>query len=153
MNISQQGIDFLKRREGFVPRASPDAHGVSIGYGCFLSKGTADYAKYINATITEAQAHDLMMERLGSIVPVINSKVKVPLAQHEFDALASFCYNTGTGPAGFGGSTLLKMLNQGKRSLAAAQFAAWRYSQGKVNEGLVTRRKFETALFKDGAYG
>ena len=67
----------------------------------------------------------------------------VPLAQHEFDAFASLAYNIGA-PA-FCGSTLVKRLQATPPDYpgACAQILRWTYAGGKVEPGLLARRKTE----------
>ena len=44
-------------------------------------------------------------------------------------------------------STLLKLLNQNKKDLAAKEFLKWNKVKGKVSSGLSKRRMSEMALF------
>jgi lysozyme len=79
--------------------------------------------------------------------------VKVPVTQNQFDALTSLTYNIGKGKEGFGGSTLLKLLNQGDYKGAAEQFHRWnKVTDPKTGEkvespGLINRRKADYELF------
>ncbi len=72
--------------------------------------------------------------------------VKVPLAQHEFDALVAFAYNVGLGA--FRKSTLLRLLNKGDKASAAKQFDRWNKAGGKMLAGLTRRRAAERAMFE-----
>jgi lysozyme len=147
---SEPGKAFLEKREGFSATAYPDAAGYSIGFGTYLGHEKAPgplWAKYRHATIGVGEARGLMQKKLYQIEADINRLVKVPLEQHEFDALVSFCYNVGTGEKGFAGSTLLRRLNENRRALAADQFLRWRYALGKEEPGLVARREGERLLF------
>jgi lysozyme len=67
--------------------------------------------------------------------------VKVPLYQHEFDAYVSFSYNVGEGA--FCGSTMVRLLNQGKYEEACRQMDRWVYQKGQKLPGLVKRRAEE----------
>ena len=71
----------------------------------------------------------------------VTSLVKVPLKQHQFDALVSFAYNCGVG--NLRGSTLRRKLNDGDYESAALEFHRWNRSKGKVLPGLVRRRAAE----------
>lgn len=73
----------------------------------------------------------------------VAAHAKVPLAQHEFDALVSWAYNTG-GPASAG---LWRALNAGRKRDVPAELAKWNKGGGKVLAGLVRRRKAEGLLF------
>jgi lysozyme len=72
---------------------------------------------------------------------------KVPLKQHQFDALVSFAYNVGVG--NLRSSTLLRKLNAGDYDGAALEFHRWNRSKGKVLPGLVRRRAAEALLFQN----
>jgi lysozyme len=69
--------------------------------------------------------------------------IKVPVAQHEFDAAVSFHFNTGA----IGKASWVKKLNAGDRKGAASGFMAW----SKPPE-IIDRRKAEQRLFRDGTY-
>lgn len=133
MNISQAGLDAIKRREGLRLIAYPDAGGFSIGYGHFGAKE--------GDTCAEEQASVWLMEDIKHCEDVINLRVEVPLTQNQFDALCSFAYNEGVGA--FVGSTLLAKLNAGDYDGAVNEFAHWIYSQHRINESLVARRRDE----------
>jgi hypothetical protein len=99
--------------------------------------------------ISHAQAlAELDNEVNKMCTPCINSEVKVPLTQGQFDALASFIYNCGVGA--FKGSTLLQLLNLKDYRGASDQLLRWNKVDGGVNNGLVRRREQERALFLTG---
>lgn len=70
--------------------------------------------------------------------------VAVPLNQNQYDALAAWSFNIGTGAAC--GSTLVKMLNQGQYTAACDQLLRWNRASGIVVRGLTNRRTAERAL-------
>jgi lysozyme len=76
----------------------------------------------------------------------VNSLVRVPLNQDQFDALISFCYNCGQG--NLAKSTLLKKVNAGDMAGAAGEFRKWVNGGGRPLKGLVRRRGFEARLFR-----
>lgn len=96
-------------------------------------------------TITQAQSDALLSADLAKFEAAVSRNVKVPLTQNQFDALVSFTYNLGEGA--LRSSTLLRMLNAGDYTGAAAQFARWDKAGGKVLAGLTKRRAAEAALF------
>jgi lysozyme len=75
------------------------------------------------------------------------------VTQHQFDALASFCFNVGTG--GFDKSSVLSLTNHGGGSAGAitAAFGLWNKftdpetKQLRVSKGLTLRRGREAALY------
>lgn len=75
----------------------------------------------------------------------VNSLVKGPLTQGQFDALVDFTYNLGAGTLAH--SSLLRMPNAGDYSRVPAELEKWIYAAGEVMPGLVARRKAEAALW------
>ena len=84
----------------------------------------------------------------------VKDLIAAEVAQHQFDAMVSLAFNIGIG--GFSNSSALKIVNDpnaktGYTSLEAA-WKAFRESQGKVNKGLISRRKDEWELYSDADY-
>ena len=99
--------------------------------------------------ISQKRAEELLKSDLQKFENAVNKYVKVPITQNQFDALVSFCYNTGTNS--FASSTLLKMLNANKFIEAANEFGRWvKGDNGQVLQGLVERRNREKELFLRG---
>lgn len=139
MDFSDNGIENIKRFEGFSPVPYKDAQGWSIGYGHFIKPGE-------NLTsVSEAQARLLLKQDAALASAAVKNSVKVPLTQNQFDALVSLTYNIGI--TAFRNSTLLRKLNGGDYSGAAAQFARWNMSQGEFIAALDRRRTSERELF------
>jgi lysozyme len=67
--------------------------------------------------------------------------VKVPLFQHEYEAMISISYNIGVGA--FCNSTLVKKLNAGDYEGACNEFTKWVYVKGRKVNGLINRREQE----------
>ena len=86
---------------------------------------------------------------MGTFERWVSRLAKVPLAQHEFDALVSWSFNTG-GPES---ATLWKKLNAGNKAAVPAELAKWNRGGGKVLAGLVRRRKAEGLLFAGDVKG
>ena len=151
MHISQEGITLIKHYEG-CPK---DKDGNAVSYRCAANKATIGYGslKLIdgspvtdNISITMQEAEDLLAHELVEYEGYINDLVKVPLKQNEFDALVSWVFNLG--PSNLESSTMLKVLNAGKYQEVPEQIKRWNKVNGKVNEGLVKRRKSEALLFE-----
>jgi len=146
MNASPQGVQLVKHFEGLFLKAYKCPAGVwTIGYGHTGLKHQDGTVK-ASRKITAAEAEALLLHDLNVFAPSVEKLVKVPLAQHEFDALVSFHFNTGA----LGKSTLLKKLNQMDKGGAALEFLKWTRGGGKVLPGLVRRRKAEQYLFNTG---
>ena len=113
---SKQGIDLIKKFEGFHSVMYNDAAGnCAIGYGTLLHQGACNGAESeqpFKDGISEEKATDLLLEKTKQCEDTINNNVKVDLNQNQVDALVSFIYNAGSD--NFNGSTLLKVLNQNK---------------------------------------
>lgn len=144
MNISQHGIDLIKKFEGLRLVAYFDAIMVpTVGYGHTKTVTRQDVLN--KKRITEAQAEALLKSDVAEFVAGVNSLVKVPLTQNQFDALVSFSYNVGLG--NLKSSTLLKKVNIGDHISAASQFIRWNKAGGRELAGLTTRRKLEAQLY------
>lgn len=143
MEISLNGLNQIKKHEGFSNTVYNDVAGLpTIGYGHLLTPAERLAGlRYV----TEAEATRLLASDVATAEAAVNSLVKVPLTQNQFDALVSFVYNVGSGA--FSRSTMLKRLNAGDYAGAADQFKVWRLAGGKVVQGLVNRRTAEAALF------
>jgi lysozyme len=96
---------------------------------------------YRGLMITRAEC-DLIFAR--DIVPyedAVRRAVKVPLADHQYDALASICYNIGTG--GLAGSSFMKLINtRASPAVIRVAILAWR----KPAE-IISRRTAEADQF------
>jgi lysozyme len=147
MNPSAQCVTLVKHFEGlFLKAYLCPAKVWTIGYGHTGLKHNDGTVKR-GRKITSEQADVLLAADLTEkYAPDVRKLVKVPLKQHEFDALVSFHFNTGA----LGKSTLLKKLNQMDKGGAALEFMKWTRGGGKVLPGLVRRRKAEQYLFNTG---
>ncbi|MBD2023395.1 lysozyme, partial [Leptolyngbya sp. FACHB-711] len=115
--INSKGLRLLKSFEGLRLEAYLDAVGVwTIGYG--TTSGV-----FPGQRITEAQAEEFLRRDLRRFEAAVTDLVTVPLNDDQFSALVSFTYNVGEGA--FGGSTLLRLLNQRDYRGAAEQFQRW----------------------------
>lgn len=140
MHISEKGLDLIKKYEGLKLTAYLCPANVwTIGYG-----STGKHVKQ-GMTITEEEAEQLLKDDVSRFEDCINDGIDVELTQEEFDALVCFAFNVGCGA--FMGSTLRKLINEGKKTAAAQQFLRWDKAGGKVLAGLARRRADERALF------
>lgn len=139
VDISQNGIDALKSREGCSLRSYPDHKGRSIGYGHLIKFGES-----IPEPITQETADALFSGDIVWAVNAVADNVVQPITQNQFDALVSFVYNVGE--TAFLKSTLLTKINAGDLS-AVSEFARWCRASGVVNDSLVTRRESEVRQY------
>ena len=146
MKISNNGLDLIKQFEGFSssPYLCP-AKIPTIGYGStYYEDGTKVTLK--DKPITEQRATELLeFVANKTFSENINKVVKVPLNQNQFDSLVSFAYNIGN--KNFNWSTLLKKLNLSDYEGASLEFGRWNQANGKILNGLVSRRQKEKELF------
>ena len=143
MYVSPTGIAFPKSMEGCVLHsyADPGTGGAPWTAGW----GHCGPEVHPNMTITQAQADAWLNADLARAGLVVNSLVHVYLNQNAFDACCDFVFNVGAG--NFRSSTLLRLINAGDMTGAAAQFDRWTQGGGHVLPGLVRRRAAEKALF------
>ncbi len=97
-------------------------------------------------TITMPEAMALLSRDLVRFEDGVNALVKVPLKQHQFDALVSFAFNLGAGALRT--STLLKLVNKGLHAEVPTQFMRWDKAGGRRLLGLARRRKAEAMLYQ-----
>ena len=138
MKPSERGLALIRQFEGLRLSAYKCSAGIStIGWG--TTKGVK-----MGDTITRDEADRLLLEDAQRFADHVKALVKVPLNQNQVDALVAFVYNIG--PAAFGKSTMLKLINQGLLEDAALQFVRWNKAGGQVLAGLTRRRIAEREL-------
>lgn len=144
MKTSNAGKTLIKSFEGKRLAAYDDGVGVwTIGYGTIKYPNGQAVKK--GDVCTGEQADQYFNNDLVKFENSINSLVKVPLNQNQFDALVSFAYNLGA--TNLSNSTLLRKLNSKDYKGAAAEFPKWNKAGGKVMAGLTRRRLAEQELF------
>lgn len=138
MAIAKSTLDFITKEEGARNKAYKDSKGLwTIGVGHLIK---ADEQNLITATLTDEQVEDLLRSDLKWCSEAVETSVKVPLQQHQFDALYSLCFNIGE--TNFRNSTVVKKINAGDMNGAAAAIEMWNKPAVLIN-----RRKREKALF------
>ena len=145
MKIDKEGRDFIYKHEGVRLKAYSDVVGVpTIGVGFTYYPGGKKVK--LGDAITQEQCDEMFTAIVASFEEAVNNLVKIPINQHQFNALVSFAFNVGT--VALGKSTLLKFINSkaSAQSIEAA-FEMWDKAGGKVLSDLLQRRKDEAALF------
>ena len=146
--LSKHGAQLIATFEGFRGQLYNDAaNHCTIGYGHLVHHGPIDGSESaeFKAGISRERALELLQEDAAQAAAEITRSVKVPLEQHQFDALVSFVFNVGTGA--FRESTLLRLLNEGRYDTVEEQLARWTKAGGQTLQGLVNRRRAEAELF------
>jgi lysozyme len=138
MQFSDRGLKLTETSEGLRLKSYQDTGGVwTIGYGHTVGVKP-------NQLITEETADSLLKLDIAYAVNVVNVHCN-RCTQSQFDALVDFCFNVG--PTQFLSSHLYSYHKAGAYDKAAAEFPKWKYDNGKVIQGLVTRRLAERALY------
>jgi len=138
MAIAKSTLDFITKEEGARNKAYKDSKGLwTIGVGHLIK---ADEQYLLNATLTDEQVEDLLKSDLKWCSEAVETSVKVPLQQHQFDALYSLCFNIGE--TNFKKSTVVKKINANDIPGAADAILMW-----NKPDVLINRRKRERALF------
>ena len=145
MKVSRQGIIEIASHEAIVDMPYRDSKGVwTLGIGHTASAGPPDPSQMPRGLrVPMSEIFKTFTADLATFEKRVNKAVKVPVAQHEFDALTSFDFNTG----GIDRATLVRHLNDGDRANAATAFMNW----NKPPE-IIDRRTQEMELFRSGHY-
>ena len=121
MAIAKSTLDFITKEEGARNKAYKDSKGLwTIGVGHLIK---SDEQHLLNATLTDAQVEDLLKSDLKWCSEAVESSVRVPLKQGQFDALYSLCFNIGE--TNFKKSTVVKRINAGDLKGAADAIEMW----------------------------
>lgn len=144
MQASKKAMDLIKQFEGFRSKAYLCPAGqLTIGYGHVIKLNKEAYLK--DKTITHLEAEELLKQDVTYYSNHLNNichTYQVTLAQNQFDALCSFCFNLG----GF----TKEMLNRFKqKNLTEVGKALTLYTKVDTQEleGLKKRRQAEQQLF------
>lgn len=148
MKLSDKGILEIAEHEGIVPAPYRDSVGVwTFGIGHTAAAGGLDPQEMngampadIDAAIDRALA--IFRADVVKYEDRVNAAIRVPLKQHEFDALVSFDFNTG----GIGRARLTHAINDGDPD-AARHFMGW-LRPPEIRK----RRTAEMNLFRTGNY-
>lgn len=143
--MSSLGLSTLIEGEGMRTEAYLDGAGVPticVGH----TKGVK-----LGMKVSKEQCEVWLREDLAWSETSVRRWVRVPLTQHQYDALVLFVFNVGDG--NFARSTLLRKLNAGDTAGALAEFPKWNKIRnpktGKLepSRGLSNRRRMEMNLF------
>jgi lysozyme len=137
-HVTQEGIDLIKRFEGFSPTVYICPAGYpTIGYGHLVRE-----AERYEQGITEAEAEELLRRDVHAAENVVLRLIDVPLTDGQFDALVSFTFNLGAGA--LQRSTLRRKVNRQAHSEVPEQFMRWVWAGGNKLPGLTIRRAAES---------
>lgn len=148
MRLSDKGLLEIAEHEGIVPAPYRDSVGVwTFGVGHTAAAGGVNPATLprgmpsnMDAAIDEALR--VFREDVTKYEDRVNRAIKVPLSQHEFDALVSFDFNTG----GIHRAKLTERINT-RDPNASEGFMGW-LRPPEIRK----RRLAEKALYDTGNY-
>lgn len=140
-HITQDGIDLIKRFEGFSPTVYICPAGYpTIGYGHLVRE-----AERYEQGITEAEAEELLRRDVHAAENAVLRLIDVPLTDGQFDALVSFTFNLGAGA--LQRSTLRRKVNRQAHGEVPKQFMRWVCAGGQKLNGLIKRRSCESQIY------
>ena len=147
MNVSKAAIALIKHHEGVRSRPYRcPANLWTVGVGHLIGDGKLLPDSW-NRTFSEAEIDGILKSDLRRFELGVHKMLpNVPLRQHEFDALVSFCFNLGLGC--FQRSTLRQALLRGNKTQAMESLVKYCRAGGKILRGLQIRRLDEKALFE-----
>jgi lysozyme len=145
MSVNKATLDLIREFEGLRLTAYQDIVGIwTIGYG-ITAAADVGIVPAKGLTITQERADELLRLAVEKFAAKVDELITVKVNQNERGACLSLSYNIGLGA--FSKSTVLRELNAGRRSEAAAAFQMWNKAGGAVVKGLVRRREAERQLF------
>ena len=145
--VSENLITVLKQLEGFRASAYVSGGQWSIGYGTAGSPGQ---------TITEAEADKALRVHLETVETKINTfaaKWNLSFSQQQFDALASFSYNVGTGWMNSSGRLRDAITSGAAEEKFLFGMSLWANNGASPDPGLLQRRMAEADIYWNGVYG
>jgi len=146
VKVSDKLIKLLRHHEGVrnKPYQCP-AKLWTVGIGHLIGDGKTLPASW-NRTFTNEEIDAILKRDLNRFELGVHKMLpNVPLRQHEFDAIVSFCFNLGLGC--FQRSTIRQALLRGDKEAAMESLMKYCRAGGKVLRGLENRRKDERAMF------
>lgn len=159
MKTSENGIEFLKEREGeklfayddLVYPVRPFIQGETLKGTLTAGHGHTGPDVYAGMEVTKRMAEDWLKSDLAWSENKVTQKItERGLSQAQFDMLVSHTFNSG------GSDTLFQRVNDWLRGLVPLEYVGiwWttKYitSKGIQLPGLITRRADEWEIFEDG---
>ena len=146
-NISEEGLDFIKKQELYVDCAYWDINKWAVGYGSRedLKGKTKPFC------ITEEYATKLLKNKLdikNNLLMYYYIDNQIEVNQKIHDSLMSLSYNLGS--YAVLKSSFIKHIKNKRCDLAAKTVLTYNKAGGIVLKGLVIRRKQEAAMMLEG---
>jgi lysozyme len=147
VKVSERAIKLIKHHEGVRnrPYRCP-ANLWTVGVGHLIGDGKHLPDSW-NRTFSQEEIDGILKSDLRRFELGVHKMLpNVPLRQHEYDAIISFCFNLGLGC--FQRSTLRQALLRGDKKAAMESLVKYCRAGGKILRGLQIRRLDEKALFE-----
>jgi lysozyme len=146
VKVSNGCIQLIKHHEGIRNKPYRCPAGLwTVGVGHLIGDGKSLPSEW-NRTFTPAEIDAILKRDLRRFELGVRKMLpNVPLRQHEFDALVSFCFNLGLGC--FQRSTIRQALLRGDKEAAMDSLVKYCRAGGKILRGLQKRRLDERKLF------
>ena len=142
-HITKEGLDLIKRFEGFSPEIYTCPAGYpTIGYGHLVRDQERER---FAGGISREEAEELLKRDVLWAEKGVLRLINVPLMDGQFDALVSFTFNLGTGA--LQRSTLRRKVNREEHSEVLGEFMRWVWAGGRKLRGLILRRNAEASLY------
>jgi lysozyme len=147
VNVSKAAIALIKHHEGVRSRPYRcPANLWTVGVGHLIGDGKSLPDSW-NRTFSQEEIDGILKSDLRRFELGVHKMLpNVPLRQHEFDAIISFCFNLGLGC--FQRSTIRQALLRGDKKAAMESLVKYCRAGGKILRGLQIRRLDERALFE-----
>jgi lysozyme len=147
VNVSKAAIALIKHHEGVRSRPYRcPANLWTVGVGHLIGDGKSLPDSW-NRTFSQEEIDGILKSDLRRFELGVSKMLpNVPLRQHEFDAIISFCFNLGLGC--FQRSTIRQALLRGDKTQAMESLVKYCRAGGKILRGLQIRRLDERALFE-----
>jgi len=146
-NITQKGLNLIKRFEGFYPNIYLCPAGYpTIGYGHLVRPG--EEKVFEGGIPSEKAGEALLLKDLDIAAGSVLRLIHVPLTDEQFDAMVSFTFNLGGGA--LQRSTLRRKINREEHEEVPEQLMRWVWAGGRKLKGLIRRRKAEADLYHYG---
>jgi lysozyme len=147
VNVSKAAIALIKHHEGVRSRPYRcPANLWTVGVGHLIGDGKHLPDSW-NRTFSQEEIDGILKSDLRRFELGVHKMLpNVPLRQHEFDAIISFCFNLGLGC--FQRSTIRQALLRGDKTQAMESLVKYCRAGGKILRGLQIRRLDERALFE-----
>ena len=143
-HITQEGLDLIKRFEGFSPEIYTCPAGYpTIGYGHLVRDRERD--RFADG-ISRVEAEELLKRDVLWAERGVLRLIDVPLTDGQFDALVSFTFNLGTGA--LQRSTLRRKVNREEHTQVPRELMRWVWAGGRKLAGLVKRRTAEAEFYR-----